>query len=533
MTIPAEIGASRAASAASKSAPVMLILFTASGCPALIYALVWSQLLQLAIGSSSVSLAILLAVFLGGLSIGGVWFPRLEPRSHPLCVYAALELGIGLLGIAALFEIPLLSRVYLAALGTGAPEMLLRELLAAICLLPPAVLMGACFPAIVGCGESREVSWWGLLYAGRIAGAAVGCLLAGFYLLRIYNVAVATFVAAAFNFVIGLAAYSISADQIWWATGRVDPGDGTISSTRSANGTVYVTIGLSGSCAFGAAILWTRLMGYLMGSTVYAFTIIIFVLAIGLAIGAALGCAALRVVRPRPALGAAQIAVCGAIAWSARTITDSLPNWPINPLLAANPWFLFQLDLARTLWTLLPPAILWGACFPLALAAAARFGSPSKIAGGIYATNTLGGIAGAISVSLILIPRLGTQQTQRLMLIVSAGGALLLLLPYIRQTKSAGGLALLAISLSIAIRLAWGIHATPGELIAYGRRAALNAGQSQISYSAEGRNSSVAISQWNGGGTYLNVNGHVEATTEIYDMKVQRMLGHLPALLQD
>ena len=71
----------------------------------------------------------------------------------------------------------------------------------------------------------------------------------------------------------------------------------------------------------------------------------------------------------------------------------------------------------------------------------------------------------------------------------------------------------------------------PGELIAYGRRMAINKGDSTILYTKEGRNSSVAISRWNNGTVYVNVNGHVEATTEIFDMKLQRMVGHLPALL--
>jgi spermidine synthase len=106
-----------------------------------------------------------------------------------------------------------------------------------------------------------------------------------------------------------------------------------------------------------------------------------------------------------------------------------------------------------------------------------------------------------------------------------------LLLPYIRATRSIGAAAMVTVSLGIALWLASGLGPVPGELIAYGRRMALSTGQSQILYTAEGRNSSVAISQWNNGATYVNVNGHVEATTEIYDMKLQRMVGHLPALL--
>jgi spermidine synthase len=71
----------------------------------------------------------------------------------------------------------------------------------------------------------------------------------------------------------------------------------------------------------------------------------------------------------------------------------------------------------------------------------------------------------------------------------------------------------------------------PGDLIAYGRRMGIYKGQSQILYVAEGRNSSVAISRWSNGTTYVNVNGHVEATTEPFDMKLQRMVGHLPGLI--
>src|SRR5215471_15595627 len=121
MMTPPATAAAPAASSASRSVPLLLTLFAASGCSALIYEVVWYQLLQLAIGSTSVSLGILLAAFMGGLCIGSIWFPRLTLRSHPLRVYAALELGVGLLGILALFLIPLLTRVYTTAVGLGLP----------------------------------------------------------------------------------------------------------------------------------------------------------------------------------------------------------------------------------------------------------------------------------------------------------------------------------------------------------------------------------------------------------------------------
>jgi spermidine synthase len=180
---------------ASRFLPVLLLLFAASGCSALIYEIVWYQLLQLAIGSTAVSLGVLLATFMGGLCIGSIGLPRLRLRGqHPLRVYAALELGIGLCGILVLIGLPAIDRVYIAAVGYGLPGMVLRAMIAGMCMLPPTILMGASLPAIVRWVERtpRGVSWWGLLYGGNTVGAVIGCLAAGFYLLRLYDVAVAT-----------------------------------------------------------------------------------------------------------------------------------------------------------------------------------------------------------------------------------------------------------------------------------------------------------------------------------------------------
>src|SRR5205807_2923534 len=80
--------------------PLLLLLFVGSGCAALIYEIVWLQLLQLVIGSSSVSLGVLLGTFMGGMCLGSLFFPRLvSDRLHPLRVYASLELGIGAIGL--------------------------------------------------------------------------------------------------------------------------------------------------------------------------------------------------------------------------------------------------------------------------------------------------------------------------------------------------------------------------------------------------------------------------------------------------
>jgi spermidine synthase len=67
-----------------------------SGCSALIYEVVWFQLLELVVGATAVSLGVLLATFMGGLCLGSLLLPRfVPPAQHPLRVYARLELGLG------------------------------------------------------------------------------------------------------------------------------------------------------------------------------------------------------------------------------------------------------------------------------------------------------------------------------------------------------------------------------------------------------------------------------------------------------
>ncbi len=524
---------------ASRFLPILFLLFAGSGCSALIYEIVWYHLLQLAIGSTAVSLGVLLATFMGGLCIGSIGLPRLKAaRRHPLKIYAFLELGIAFCGLLVLYGIPYIDRVYVAGAEHGLPGMMLRGFIAAVCLLPPTILMGASLPAIVRWIEStpRGVSWWGLLYGGNTMGAVFGCLLAGFYLLRIYDTVVATYVAAALNVVVALLSFVLA----MWTPSHAALKEAGVQSESvqeiekgdATRWTVYVTIAISGACALGAEVIWTRLMGMMLGATVYVFSIILAVFLAGLALGSTGGAWLVRAVRPRLALGWCQVLLAAAIAWTAYMIADSLPYWPINPLLAISPWHTFQLDLVRCLWAILPPTILWGASFPLALAAVASPGEDSgRVVGGIYAANTLGAIVGALVTSLALIPWIGTQQSQRVLLVLSALSAMFVLVPFILKHKSLMVAACLAASLVLAGLLAWSVDPIPGELIAYGRRMAINAGKSHVLFTKEGRNSSVAITQWSDGAIEIDVNGHVEATTELFDMKLQRMVGHLPALL--
>src|SRR6188474_417498 len=127
--------------------PLLLVLFIGSGCAALIYEIVWFQLLQLVIGSSAISLGVLLGTFMGGMCLGSLLLPRLiSARHHPLRVYAFLELGIGIIGIAVLFGMPAIGQIYSTYGGHGFAAIFFRGMLAALCLVPPTLLMGATLP---------------------------------------------------------------------------------------------------------------------------------------------------------------------------------------------------------------------------------------------------------------------------------------------------------------------------------------------------------------------------------------------------
>jgi spermidine synthase len=511
---------------------IVLLLFAASGFAALVYEIVWYQMLQLVIGSTAISLGFLLATFMGGLCLGSYFLPRLAGESiHPLRLYALIELGIGVCGLLVLFGLPLIDGAYIAAMRGGFSGMLLRGMLCAIVLLAPTFLMGASLPAIARFVKvsPEGIKWWGWLYAGNTLGAVLGCLTASFILLRLFDVAIATYAAVAVNIVVALASFTLAKSMPSAVSEDAAPQSSAVMEEGPV-WPVYLTIGISGATALGAEVVWARMLGMMFGSTVYCFSIILAVFLIGLAAGGGIGAQVLRFIRPRTALAWCQIFLAGGIAWAVAMINVVLPYQP--ELVSLNAWDVALGDLIRALAAMLPASLLWGASFPLAMAAAARKGEdPAKPVSAVYAANTLGAIIGALSVSLVLVLAIGTRDTQRLMLVLAALSGLILLVPDIARRRAFGVAAALLLSLGAAGVLAWKLPAQPGEVVAYGRMINRYTGLSKVIDLAEGRNSTVAITQFNDGAIQISVSGHIEASNEIYDMRLQRMVGHMPAML--
>ncbi|HJT87503.1 MAG TPA: fused MFS/spermidine synthase, partial [Bryobacteraceae bacterium] len=273
-------------------------------------------------------------------------------------------------------------------------------------------------------------------------------------------------------------------------------------------------------------------------------SIILAVFLVGLWAGSGAGSfLSSRVRSPRLALAACQLLLVLAIAWTAFHIAEVLPYWPVDPWLSTSPWLNFDLDLTRCLRAILPATLLWGASFPLALAgAAADKEDPARLAGEVYAVNTAGSIVGALAFSLLLIPAMGTRGSQQLLLWLAAASAITALIaaaglkPFPRLRAMPFPAAVLG-----TLVLAWGLSASMGEMpwqaIAYGRRIAPilhsleesgGAGAKPL-FVGEGVDSSVVISE-RGGQRFFYVSGKSEASSAPLDMRLQRMMGHIPAL---
>lgn len=535
--------AARTGSTRDQLLPVLLVFFFASGCAALVYQIVWFQLLELTIGSSAVSIAVLLATFMGGMSIGSLGLARFVTADrNPLKVYAFIEFGIGLYGLAVLWLLPYAGGLYAAIGGSGAGGLLLRGVLSAICLLPPTVLMGATLPAISRWIEAtpRGVSWLGFLYGGNTLGSVGGCLLAGFYLLRVYDMFVATYVAVAINLTIGAGALWLAHVTSYRAQ-REERAARAGAQPSLAIWPVLVATGLSGLTSLSSEVVWTRLLSLKLGATVYTYSLILAAILLGIAVGSYLGSLLMRTsLSPRTLLGLCQALLVAGIAWSAYLLTAVLPLQQPDPALSASVSAAFQHDLLVSLWTVLPAALLWGASFPLAMAAATRRGADQgRTIGYVYAANTAGAIIGSLGTPLVLMAWLGSQRIQQLLMVLAAISAVLMLLPMAsgetkRRPAAPQTTWLVAVPLVLVVLLVGTVRPVPGALVGYGPGSyAWQPAYGSFIYVGEGMNSSVAISRSIDGILNYHNAGKVQASSQPGDLRLQRMLGHLTTLQQE
>lgn len=504
----------------------VVVLFGASGCAALIYQLVWFHQLSLVIGASAPSLGVLLAMFLGGLGLGSA-LARRGGGATPLRRYALLELAIGVVGGATLLVLPLLGGLYTAGAANGGVGLGLRAFVAALALLPATTLMGATLPIVAAWfrAESGRMRWTGYCYAANTAGAVLGSVLTGFYLLRVHDVVVATGVAVALN-LLAAAGAALLAERNGSAAPAPAPAP---PSAARVPRVLYVVTGLSGFAALLAEVVWTRQLSLLIGGTVYTYALIVAVFLLALAGGAALGAAFGRRREPTRLLVLVQSALAVAIFTGASVMARSLPYWPLDVTLPTTPGVQLVLDLTRIALVVLPTALLSGASLPLVLAAAGSGAHAPRVVGGVYAANTVGAIVAALATTFVLVPMLGSAAAQGVGMLASAAAAVLV------ATLGHGPRlwSLVVGSAAVAVALALVVPQLPPALVAYGRYLPTRAMGVDVIYVAEGLTASIAVSREPSGVlTYHNA-GKTQASTYPEDMRLQRMLGHLATLLPE
>ncbi|HMJ53920.1 MAG TPA: fused MFS/spermidine synthase [Polyangiaceae bacterium] len=544
---------------------VLLLLFVASGCAALIYEIVWFHLLRLVIGASALSLGILLASFMGGMFLGSLLLARIVPRTaEPLRVYGLIEIGIGAFGIALPFLLPGVRAIYFGLFGHGLAGIALRGVVAALILLPPTALMGATLPAVARRyrGNRSGPSALAELYGANTLGAVLGCLWTGFYILPNWDILVATGIAAALNLLIGITALRLARRPAVEAAEPVEAD--APAPVRDDARIVYGVVALSGLTALGAQVVWTRLLALIFGGTIYTFAIILAVFLGGLGAGSALAAWALRRGHDsRRLLAASQLGLVPAIVYAAFMIATILPY--TSTLRVVPIRTLHTLHVIRCMEVILPAAVLWGMSFPLALAAASAASSDQgRSSGNVYAANTFGAIVGSLATSLLLIPSWGTRTAEQIFVVLAAISASLMYASIRRplkkndqdgakQTaapaevpaegatadkKTAGQMkkrkrtrldVLAELPLPLAIVGVLLVPALPAKFQAIGRYIWTLNDRDKIPYVAEGVASTVAVRE-SSNHRYYHVAGKVEASTDALDMRLQRLLGHLSAL---
>jgi spermidine synthase len=520
------------------------ILTAVSGASALVYQSLWMRAFGLVFGNTTDAVAVVLAVFMGGLALGSALSARAAVRD-PMRAYARVELGIALTALATIPALRALPAAY-AALARGAgleglAEHGIRWLAAAGIVLPTTVLIGATLPLLVeaAAGQGGFTRSLGRLYLANTLGAALGVLLSAFLVLPAVGVTLTLVVAALGNLAVAAAA------REW--VGKEAPPTPSVSTSEArtaGSSTLAVLAFLSGAAAFALEVVWTRSFALVIGSSAYAFDLMLAAILLGLVGGTLL-------YQRR---------------WSARADVSG-PLAAAFALLAllvlASPWIVGRLPLALlALMKVLPVSFVahQAAAFLLCLAAMgtvtlvlgvtfpllAHLADPDRVrrsTGLLYAWNTAGAIAGALAADLLLVRRLGLPPSY---VVIAAALGLAAVVAWrapvaVRLATSA---ALVSAVAALAPRYApWDRAVMTAGVYKYGLEwkdlsesafalPDLLAAERRLVFYEEGAEAVVAVSEsTDGKRRYLSVNGKTDAGDGSEDVLTQKFIAHVPLAL--
>ncbi len=532
---------------------LVFLLFFASGIAALAYQMVWTKLLTLIFGVTFLAVSTVLTCFFGGLALGSFLGGRwIEKHKNGFYWYGTAEI---LVGVYALFFGLLLSLnnsayVYLAqTFASGfAGLTLIKFILSALLLIIPTTLMGATLPILsktLARGTSTFAWDIGGLYTVNTLGAVTGAVLTAFVFIPSFGLSAILYGAGILNFIIGISAIlagrSVSRESLEAAeplrapplsTSKREMADKGLP--RGFNALILWGFALSGFTGLCYEVVWTRVLGFMLTGTVYAFAVVLAVFLTGIATGSFVLSLFLDKIKSRSTViyifSIVEILI-GLTSIALIILYDKLPSMGFYSSLTTTPdWAKFvYLNFFTAFITLFIPTFLFGATFPL-ICKAYDWGAKSvgeKI-GNIYSLNTVGGILGSFIGGFVFIPFIGMQNA------IVLTGALNILIGLLTAVFNPRGVksaryAIPAVGVGVMILL---ILALPANMPLSLHKSLLHRGEKILFYT-EGATATVMIAERTGAGLEssnkrLWVNGN-RATAAYYEgLQINRFQGVLP-----
>ncbi len=416
----------------------LFLLFFLSGISGLVYESLWSRYLKLFVGSAATAQILVLALFMGGMSLGSLLAGKQSARIRkPVLTYGIIEGLIGLYALAFPYLYSGVTRVcydvLFPAVGGGGVA-LVKWSAAALLIAAPCILLGTTFPlmsvGILRRDRERSGEILSFLYFSNSFGASLGALLSGFFLVPRLGLPGTLAAAAALNFVIMavcLRERSRSADKPLASTAATEvelapldaadrPGPKVASQTLVR---LMLAIALgTGLSSFMYEIAWIRMLSMVLGSASHSFEVMLSVFVLGLALGGLWVRKRMdKFKRPELSLGIVQV-VMGAAAVATIPLYR-IGVWGVGGVFwysseyledqrTAGLWILFNVvRYLVCLIIMLPATFCAGMTLPLVTHVLLRRGEPEAAVGQVYGVNTLGSIAGAVTAGLLLLPLIG------------------------------------------------------------------------------------------------------------------------------
>lgn len=435
----------------------VIVCFILSGFAALLYQTAWMRQFSLVFGTSELAIAAVLSAYMGGLALGANLAARyIHKVTRPVLFYGVLEAAIAIAALCVPLFLMLARLAYIGLFGgqsapvdaSGLGQSFFYLIVAFLVLVIPTALMGATLPLLIKYVVQRKDqigSRVGLLYAMNTAGAIGGTLVAGFILLPSLGLNGTIWVGVAINFIVFVLAASVAraigdhtklhnhraegeldADVNANAEGETDSISetaegvaGDVNLARATDAAPVMFSGafwilpimlFSGANSFVYEVLWTRLLGHILGGSITAFSTMLAGFLSGIAIGSAI---ASRFAKTRDQAVMVFVMVQIGIALTSILIYQQLPSaLPDVNGLKGNASLAFLV--------LLPATIFIGATFPLAVRILAKDetdAAPSSAR--VYSWNTVGAIIGATVAAFFLIPLLKYEGAVKAAIIVN------------------------------------------------------------------------------------------------------------------